>query len=155
MKIEVVPFQPRHLDMFKPGYWDHEINSWAFRETVLRQAGNGLTAILDGKVQGCIFITQPVYGVSQIHMFGSDEAREKHWLWLGTTFLRAIHKEFVLQNLGIDLVRIVVHEGYWKSRKWVERLGFTAVAQKDGLIEYERETDWEPYFAMLEARDAA
>lgn len=138
MKIELVPFAPRHLDMFVPGFWDKEVMTWEFREWALRQTNCGNTAIIDGKVMGCLFITAPVDGVSEVQMFASDEVREKHRLWLGLSFKRALDRYDVAHNLGIETIRIKVLEGFWKSRQWVERMGFRAVDQKDGLITYER-----------------
>ena len=138
MSAEIIDFMPRHLDMFVPGYWDQEINSWEFREWALRQTGKGFTAVIDGKVMGVIFMTEPVDGVSEAQMYASDELRTRYWLWLGLSFASLFQDCDWAARLGISRFRIRVKEGFWKSRTWVERLGFEAVSQGEGLIVYER-----------------
>ena len=134
--IELKPFERKHLFLFKPGQFDREIYDNAFQEFIARNEGNGLTAFIDEEAIGCFFLTQPVDGCSTVMVFGSDEGRRKHWLWLGLTFRRGI--EIVPKNLGITKLRAEVFKDFAVSRKWVERMGFQAIGDLGSRILYER-----------------
>ena len=141
MTVILDGFKRRHLDGFKPGEFDQEVNGERFQEWALQQTGNGLTAIIDGKVAGFLFITVPVDGISIAQVFGSDEARKKHWLWVGMAFRRGI--EIVPRNMGIRKLRTDVMDGFEQSHKWLGRLGFYPISYEGGFVTYERNCEWQ------------
>lgn len=134
--IEVVLFERKHLYMFRPGKFDAEIYDWRFQEYMANNLGNGLTAIINGKVMGCMFMTQPVEGCSTVMIFACDEVREKHWLWLGLAFRRGL--KIVPKNLGITKLRAEVLNDFRQSRRWIERMGFAVIGQDNFRTVYER-----------------
>jgi hypothetical protein len=139
MTVELVPFHPSHLDMFVPGKWDGAINTWEFREYALKNQGKGLTAVINDRIMGFVWVTQPVDGVSTVEMYACDELREKHWLWMALSFKRALERYDVPKNLGIERLRVRVFLDFKESAKWLQRLGFMPLdIEPSGMVLYER-----------------
>lgn len=137
MIVEIVPFERRHLDGFKPGHFDAAlVNHPDFNDWALKAKGKGLTAFLDGRAAVFFFMDIPEPGLGRVYVIASDEARKKHWLWFGLAFRRGLAA--VPKNLGLRFLEAEVPVGFAKSREWVERMGFEAVSRNEHLITYRR-----------------
>ena len=77
-----------------------------------------------------------VDGVVKAWVLASDEARERHPVFLHRAVRRALR--WIEEDVGGARIEVAAADGFEASRRWIERLGFVpAEAQsRDGFVRY-------------------
>lgn len=128
--MEIVPFEPAHLDILDPGSHDKK-----YIENLKRVDLTGSSIFHDGRCLGVFFLADLDGGVVRFHLFAGDELRRKYGRFLARTCRRGIDWA---KEQGIEILEGEVDIEFAKARRFAEWLGFVSVAEQGGVKIYRK-----------------
>ena len=128
--MEVVPFEPGHLDILDLGPYDKK-HIEPLRGAVL----SGSSIFHDGRCLGVFFLADLDGGVVRFYLFASDELRRKYGRFLARVCRDGI--EFAKEQ-GVEILEGEVDAEFTEARRFAEWLGFISVAEQDGMKIYRK-----------------
>ena len=128
--MEVVPFEPAHLDILDPGTFDAK-----HVEPLKGAPLTGSSIFHDGRCLGVFFFTDLNGGVTRFHLFASDELRRKYGRFLARTCRDGIERA---KEWGIEIMEGEVDIEFTEARRFAEWLGFVSVAEQGGMKIYRK-----------------
>ena len=128
--MEIVPFEPAHLDILDPGPHDKK-----YIKNLKRVDLTGSSIFHDGRCLGVFFLADLDGGVVRFHLFAGDELREKYGRFLARTCRRGIDWA---KEQGIEILEGEVDIEFTEARRFAEWLGFVSVAEQGGVKIYRK-----------------
>ncbi len=136
MTPRLVPFRLEHLKSFRPGCFDRQAMAGVITAgAVQAYAGRAVSMVVEGRVLAIGGLAE-VDGAVKAWVLASDEARERHPIFLHRAVKRALR--WIEEDVGAARIEVAAADGFKASRRWIERLGFVpAEAQpEDGFVRY-------------------
>jgi len=128
--MEVVPFEPAHLDILIPGPYDEK-----HIEPLKGAPLTGSSFFHDGCCLGVFFLADMPGGVVRFYLFADDEMRQKYGRFLARICRRGIDWA---KEQGIEILEGEVNVEFAAARRFAEWLGFVSVAEQDGMKIYRK-----------------
>jgi len=130
--IQIMPFEPGHLQSFVPGA--REAAAMAKADLPAMGAfwdSKALSALIDDRCVG-IFGAVEIEGSVTVTVLMSDELRARP-----VSLHRGIRNGLIdILNAGYENINAVARADDARGRKWLGRLGFEMVDDKDGEVKY-------------------